>query len=150
MLKFHALLAGLVLAGLCVFAPVSRAAGPEQDAQAGYRKSIAAYQGALAQMMERYKRYPAEAMAQNKQGIALLHGTIGADGRLEDAKIEHSSGHADLDEQAVVTLRRAKVAVPVPADLRGKPFEVHVRVVYTLDKDGAHQHGEEPGPTHTR
>lgn len=150
MMACRVIVAALLLVTLCTLAPAARAAEPEQDdaAEASFKKSVHEYQAALARMMRRYQRYPSEAVAHNKQGSALLHGTIGADGRLVEAKIERSSGHDELDKQAVVIMRKANPFVKLPDALVGKPFEVHVRVVYILD--GVHLHDEEPGPTHTR
>ena len=144
-------LAGTALAGLLSVgmpAPMAYAADAAPAADDAFRKSVTQYQTALAAAMAQYRRYPSEALQLKREGATLLHVMIGAKGELAELQVERSSGHADLDEQALVTTRRAKQSVPIPANLRGVPFEVHVRVVYAAD--GAHQHGDEPGPTHPR
>ncbi|MDC4227707.1 MAG: energy transducer TonB [Candidatus Manganitrophus sp.] len=46
-------------------------------------------------------RYPERARAEGREGTALLKVTVLATGKVGEALIEHSSGHADLDRSAV-------------------------------------------------
>jgi len=50
--------------------------------------------------------YPADALARGIQGLVLLRVRIGADGGVEEAAIDRSSGAPSLDESALSTVRR--------------------------------------------
>lgn len=93
---------------------------------------VNAYQSQLAQVAAKYKRYPNEAMQNNWEGIATVRMRIGVDGRIAAVEIVNSSGHKILDEQASLTINKAKPFVQIPAGLRGKEFVASVRVVFSL------------------
>jgi len=50
--------------------------------------------------------YPADALARGIEGLVLLRVRIGADGRVEEATLDRSSGTPSLDESALSTVRR--------------------------------------------
>jgi len=50
--------------------------------------------------------YPADALARHIGGLVLLRVRIGADGRVEEAAVNRSSGTPSLDESALSTVRR--------------------------------------------
>jgi TonB family protein len=50
--------------------------------------------------------YPSEALARGVEGLVLLRVRIGADGRVEEARIQQSSGTPLLDESALSTVRQ--------------------------------------------
>jgi protein TonB len=50
--------------------------------------------------------YPADALARGIEGLVLLRVRIGADGRVEEAAVNRSSGTPSLDESALSTVRR--------------------------------------------
>ena len=50
--------------------------------------------------------YPADALARGIEGLVLLRVRIGADGSVEEAAIDQSSGTPSLDESALSTVRR--------------------------------------------
>lgn len=93
---------------------------------------VNAYQSQLAQVAAKYKRYPNEAMQNNWEGVATVRMRIGVDGRIAAVEVVTSSGHKILDEQASLTINKAKPFVQIPAGLRGKEFVASVRVVFSL------------------
>jgi len=93
---------------------------------------VNAYQSQLAQVAAKYKRYPNEAMQNNWEGVATVRMRIGVDGKIAAVEVVNSSGHKMLDEQASLTINRAKPFVQIPAGLRGKEFVASVRVVFSL------------------
>jgi protein TonB len=86
----------------------------------------------LVEQIRRHKQYPGYARRKGWEGQVLIRAVIGGNGQLVKAEIVKSSGHAVLDDQALVTLRRAmpvpvskahgwsQVAVTIPFDYRLK------------------------------
>ena len=109
------------------------------SAQAGEvteRELVGFYQSQLAGIIEtrKLKRYPGEAMQNGWEGTStvLLH--IGTDGKVAGVETDTSSGYAMLDEQARISIARAKPFVQIPEGLRGRAFDARVRVVFSLAK----------------
>jgi len=78
--------------------------------------------------------YPASAMAEGRQGIAIIEARIGVDGAVVDAKIVRSIGD-DLDAAALDAVSQWRF---MPTTLNGQPVPVImvVTVNFTLDGDG--------------
>lgn len=116
-------------------APVAetpRAPAASSSNDASDKDLVDGYQNQLAQVAGKYKRYPNEAMQNNWEGTATVRLRIGADGKIAGVEIANSSGHAMLDEQASITINKAKPFVPIPAGLRGKEFVASIRIVFSL------------------
>ncbi|MBI5759404.1 MAG: TonB family protein [Planctomycetales bacterium] len=76
--------------------------------------------------------YPAEALAAGKEGRVVLRVKVGADGRVQTASVQRSSGHAEFDQAALTAVRRwqfrpatrmgvsiaKEIAVPVRFEIR--------------------------------
>jgi protein TonB len=95
---------------------------------------VRSYENQLAVAAQKFKRYPSEAMEQKWEGTARVKVHIGADGKIAGVDMVSSSGHDMLDEQARITINKAKPFVQIPAALRGKAFDAEIRVVFTLAK----------------
>jgi len=80
----------------------------------------------------RYKRYPLAARDNGWEGEALVSVNIGPNGELAGLRVDRSSGHGVLDDQALEMFRLAARDVPVPPELRGRAFSFSVRAVYSL------------------
>lgn len=52
--------------------------------------------------------YPDEARWEEREGRVVLHFRLRADGEVSDVEVVNSSGHADLDAEALATLSRWK------------------------------------------
>jgi len=107
---------------------------PGNEADAG---TLQQYRMALIVATGRYKRYPAIAREKGWQGKVEVHMVIGADGMLASASIKTSSGHEILDKRALDMLDQGKAAVPIPARLRGREFNVDVPVIFNLDSSNS-------------
>lgn len=70
------------------------------------------WQTLLMRKLQQLKRYPSGARARGEQGVALLTFSVDRDGRVLDRKIVRSSGHTDLDDEALAMIERAQ---PLPA-----------------------------------
>jgi protein TonB len=90
-------------------------------------KAMQSWVGAISALLERKKRYPAAAHARREQGIAQVSFTLDRQGRLVESHIEHSSGAADLDQEALALLHRAQPFPPQPENVF-KGEQVHLTV----------------------
>jgi periplasmic protein TonB len=75
--------------------------------------------------------YPDEYRRRQIGGRVLLWLAIGPDGRVEDVRIEQSSGHLPLDQSALAAVRNWRFA---PAQRGGEPvrFEVRLPVTFSI------------------
>ncbi len=112
-------------------APAAPAAAPGELSE---RELVGRYQQQLADIIEtrKLKRYPNDAMQNGWEGTATVLLKIGTDTKIAGVEIVVSSGHEILDEQARISISRAKPFVQVPEGLKGKMFEARVRVVFSL------------------
>lgn len=129
----HFLQAGLLALPLLMPTAVG-AAEPEDgvDPDTARERAIKQYQRELAVMMERYKRYPTEAMARQHQGAVLVRMLVDPSGRARTVELVTSSGFVELDEQARITALKAKPFATIPPALRGVAFEARVKVIFDL------------------
>lgn len=66
----------------------------------------------LLQRLERYKRYPAQAVRQQARGVVLLNLTLSREGQVLHVSLAKSSGVPSLDKEALALPQRAS---PLPA-----------------------------------
>jgi protein TonB len=81
----------------------------------------------LTAWLASHKRYPAAAHNRGEQGEVTIRFTVEGDGRVSEASITKSSGHADLDAAALAMLQGAGLPPPGVAATRT------VRIHYRLD-----------------
>jgi protein TonB len=82
--------------------------------------------------LARYRTYPLAARRARIEGVVQLRVTLLPDGRLVDARVEHSSGHPMLDQAALDLLARA---APLPSDFgstRTAQIELQLPIVYRM------------------
>ncbi|WDT76947.1 MAG: TonB family protein [Candidatus Manganitrophus sp.] len=77
-------------------------------------------------------RYPERARAEGREGTALLRVTVLATGKVGEALIEQSSGHADLDRSAVEAVMKWTF---LPARRGENPVVSSVRIPVTFALD---------------
>jgi protein TonB len=80
-------------------------------------KDVIRWESELAAHIERFKRYPSEARARDKQGIAKVAFTIDRDGQVLTARIVQSSGSPSLDNETLAMLARAQPMPRPPTDI---------------------------------
>jgi protein TonB len=73
--------------------------------------------------------YPAAARARGAHGKVLVSVLVGVDGRVQSAEVQTSSGHADLDAEAVQAVRKWPFA---PARRMGTAVPERVLVPITF------------------
>lgn len=108
-------------------APVVAPAAPSPDPLAGYGSSV-------SQLLARHLEYPRVAAMRGWEGTVTMRLKVGANGRLTEAHVDASSGHAALDTQALDMVKRIAELPPPPEDLRHREFTVLVPVVFRLQR----------------
>lgn len=90
------------------------------------------WQGALLAQLEKFKRYPAEAMSAHQEGAPTITFTMDRLGHVLSVQLAHSSGHALLDAEAVALPKRAQ-PLPVPPDsVKGNTITLTVPVEFYI------------------
>lgn len=113
-------------------APETTAPPARPAPAAAVAASAQTWEGLLLAHLERRKRYPAEARAQRREGVAHVRFTMTRDGRVLSAELERSSGHPALDREAVALLRRAQPLPKPPAEITGDPISLSVPVEFFM------------------
>jgi periplasmic protein TonB len=93
----------------------------------GGRGGVADLFGSIRRQIERAKIYPEKARQAGVEGTVELRFQIGPDGNAAGLEIVRSSGHPELDESALQTIRRA---APYPA-VSGR---IRIPLSYRLDR----------------
>lgn len=88
-----------------------------------------AFRAYLQEHLARYRIYPAAAHKAGKEGVVQVRFLMNHDGGLIDAWIESSSGNADIDGEALASLRRAR---PLPTPPRGWPDRIDISLPITF------------------
>jgi protein TonB len=105
--------------------PVARA--PATDLLAGYGNSI-------SRLLAHHREYPRVALMRGWEGTVTMRLRVAPGGKLIEANVEGSSGHATLDAQALEMVKRVAELPPPPEGLREREFAVLVPVVFRLQR----------------
>lgn len=90
------------------------------------------WQGALLAQLEKFKRYPSDAMADHQEGVPTVTFSMDRKGHVLSVTLASSSGHPLLDQEAVALPRRAQ-PLPVPPDsVQGDPITLTVPVEFYI------------------
>jgi protein TonB len=82
--------------------------------------------------LARYRTYPLAARRARIEGVVQLRVTLMPDGRLIDARVEQSSGHALLDRAALELLARAARLPDAFGSERTEQIELQLPIVYRM------------------
>ncbi|MFW7268150.1 TonB family protein [Gluconacetobacter sp. Hr-1-5] len=93
------------------------------------------WQGALLARLEQFKRYPAEAQEDHQEGVPTITFSMDRKGHVLSVRLESSSGHELLDQEAVALPKRADPLPSPPDDVKGDPVTLTVPVEFYLNKD---------------
>jgi protein TonB len=80
----------------------------------------------------RFYNFPESAQAKGEHGSVVVSFSITRSGRLISRRIARSSGHADLDSEALATLQRAQPYPPPPPDLTDQQFTFSLPMNYNI------------------
>ncbi len=91
-----------------------------------------AWQGRLAGLLQRAKRYPESAREAGQEGAAAVTFTMDRAGRVLSVRLARSSGSQALDEEAVALVRRAEPLPAPPPELPGQTVTLTVPIRFSL------------------
>ena len=114
-------------------AKVTAAPAPGANAQAALARATS-WQGELLGRLEQFKQYPRSAQWKRRQGTAVVAFTIDRDGHLLAKRLDRSSGHDDLDAEALDLLDRAQPLPPPPASIPGDRIDLVVPIQFYLKR----------------
>lgn len=109
--------------------PVQRGAGPGSSNQVGTTKRLSdAHLARVAAHLNRFKKYPKTSRRAKEEGKAEVTFTVFADGRVDSIQLTKSSGHDELDQEALQMVKRAAPYPKFPNSLRRRAVtELQVR-----------------------
>ncbi|QGU32237.1 energy transducer TonB [Thermochromatium tepidum] len=93
---------------------------------------IHSYYATLVAWLKRHRRYPESARRRQEQGTVQVTFSIDRQGRLLSHRIESSSGHPVLDQEARSLLQRASPMPPIPANLAQNTLTVTIPISFSL------------------
>jgi periplasmic protein TonB len=112
-------------------APAPNAAAPVPGAASvPASNAVPTWQSLLLARLERFKRYPYEALSDHEEGVVYLHFSMNRQGRVLSANIARSSGFDALDQEALALIRRAEPLPPPPPEIAGDSIELTVPVQF--------------------
>jgi protein TonB len=112
--------------------PPPQAAAAPPAARAPQGTAMPDWQSRVLARLERYKRYPREAVARRREGVPQVRFSIDRDGHVLSASLHQASGDRDLDAEAVDLVQRADPLPRPPDDLPGATIEIVVPVSFRL------------------
>jgi periplasmic protein TonB len=77
-----------------------------------------AWYGDIVARINRHKSYPQVAMSRGEKGVVELAFSVNREGRVVSSRIVRSSSYAELDREALATVRRAQPFPPPPPGAR--------------------------------
>jgi len=114
-------------------APVSLSAGDaaadSREARQGRR---AEYALAVQSRLAAHRSYPRQAQRRGEEGTALLFFALDRHGRVVESRIDRSTGHARLDDEALAMVERAQPFPPLPTELVQSRLELIVPLRFEL------------------
>jgi len=90
------------------------------------------WQTVLVKHLERFKTYPGAARDRGEQGVVELAFTVDRNGHVLGRHIVTSSGHPDLDAEALAVVARAQPLPAFPAGMREAQLDINWRLRFTL------------------
>lgn len=91
------------------------------------------WQGDILARLERFKRYPAQALAQHQEGTPVLFFVMDRQGHVLSARIRKSGGFALLDEETLAVVRRAEPFPPPPEEVAGTTVSLTVPIEFSVE-----------------
>ncbi|WP_049786013.1 energy transducer TonB [Sphingobium chlorophenolicum] len=90
------------------------------------------WEGRVLAALNRYLRYPRNALARREQGAPLIRFVMDRDGRVMSVGLRRTSGSADLDREALSLPTRAQPLPKPPDDRPGATLELVVPIQFFL------------------
>jgi periplasmic protein TonB len=90
------------------------------------------WQTLLIRKLQQAKRYPSEARARGEQGVALLTFSVDRAGHVLTRRIVRSTGHPDLDNEAMELVARAQPLPAFPPSMTQAQLNLTVPIRFSL------------------
>ena len=103
-----------------------------QRAKSGGQPIAASWENSVVKHLQRYKRYPSEALSRSEEGIVLLSFSIDRSGHVLARHIARSSGHPDLDEEVMDMIKRAEPLPAFPASMSQAQLDLTVPIRFSM------------------
>jgi protein TonB len=115
---------------------------------------VAVYLDSWRRKIERVgtMNFPDVARRRKLSGTPVIEVTIGADGKLLNASVRHTSGHAEIDEAALRILKLAAPYDRFPTELTAKHDEIRIAYEWQFlagDAQGGSVFYADPDQPHT-
>ena len=108
-------------------------AGSADDARGGGVPGASAdYVSYVLAWLQKHKQYPLAARRRRQEGTALIYFEMDREGHVLQARLERSSGHHRLDDEALALLARADPLPVPPDDIEGERIKLLVPVEFLL------------------
>jgi len=92
------------------------------------RAPAAAWLATVAAKIKAVQRYPARAKARNEQGMAHAMLILSRNGSVLSRSIVRSSGHAELDQEALAMIDRAAPFPPFPPSRKEETVKLNLPI----------------------
>jgi protein TonB len=109
-------------------APEAKPAPPAPQVSSGKPT----WEGLVLGALNKVKRYPRDAHFARQQGIPYIRFVMDRDGKVLSVRIERSSGHRSLDQEALALAKRAQPLPKPPEDVKGDTIELVVPVEFFM------------------
>jgi periplasmic protein TonB len=90
------------------------------------------WQTLLVKQLERFKTYPGAARDRGEQGVVELAFTVDRNGHVLSRHVIASSGHPDLDAEALAVVERAQPLPAFPAGMSQSQLDVNWKLRFSL------------------
>jgi protein TonB len=94
--------------------------------------ALSAYEASVTRHLQRYKRYPSEAVQRSEEGLVLLSFSLDRNGHVLSRRVVRSSGFANLDNEAMATILRAQPWPAMPATMTQQQVDLTVPMRFSL------------------
>ncbi len=105
---------------------------PAPSAGASAAAAAASYRSLLASHLQRFKRYPDSARANNERGTTSLNFTVTRNGRVTGSRLARSSGFSSLDQETMALIQRAQPLPSFPPEMREASVNFTVPFSFTM------------------
>jgi protein TonB len=103
-------------------------AAPNQTAS----ESTQSWAGRLSLALEKAKRYPTSSRTRREQGTVQVQFTIDRSGKILSSRVLKSSGHSDLDAEALAILQRAQPLPAPPVNMPGNEVALTLPIQFRI------------------
>jgi TonB family protein len=110
------------------------AQAPDEHSMSTPQESASVWETSVIGHVQRYKRYPSEALARKEEGVVLLSFSLDRNGHVLARRIARSSGYADLDEEAMDMIVRADPLPAFPATMPQATLNLTVPIRFSVHR----------------